>query len=175
MKAIALTVATLAAVAVTGVSAASADVPGLSITRVGYNAVGADTSWNRNQEYVDITAAPDHAVDVKGLVVEDSWAHAAGDDNRGHCNTWTVNSLPGIEPTTEGQIMLPAGHTIRVYTGSGRPAVFGVDGRFHAVYMNSHCGYHGHFWNNGGDTVYVSLNGETSSLAYNFENGYYIR
>jgi hypothetical protein len=155
-------------------SMASADVTGLSISQVGYNAVGADSVWNRNAEYVDITAGA-AAVNVKNLVVSDSWAKAKGDDNDHNCNTFTINSLPGVPAGPAGEVVLPAGHTARVYVGAGTPKVFGNGGRFHAVYMNSRCGYHGHIFNNSGDTVWIEQSGASDSLPYNFETGYYIR
>ncbi|MEU6710021.1 lamin tail domain-containing protein [Nonomuraea sp. NPDC046802] len=167
--------AVLAASGVVGGStAASADVADLSITRIGYNANGVDTWFNRNKEYVDVTNTGAAAVDVKGLVVEDAWAHANGDDNPRKCNTWTVNSLPGVDEV-DGKLMLQAGHTVRVYNGSGSPAVSGEGGRFHLVYANSKCGYRGHVYNNGGDTIWISKGGASESVTYNFDNGYYIK
>jgi hypothetical protein len=174
MRKLILALVAAAAVLGTAVPATAADLPDLSISRVGYNANGADVWTNRNQEYVDVTNVGTVPVDVKGLTVEDSWARAAGDDNPRGCNTYTVASLPGVVET-DGQVLLPVGHTVRVYTGSGTAAVFGTGGRFHAVFMNSRCGYHGHYLNNGADTVYVSLGGAAESLSYDFGNGYYIR
>lgn len=160
-----------AAVCVSGYSPASAaaDVPGLAIKQVGYNANGNDTFWNRNREYVDISALVD--ADVKGLTVSDSWAKSHANDNPKSCNTFTVTALPGVSEVGD-KLTLPAGHTLRVYVGSGTPA---VSGSYHLVYMNSKCGYHGHIFNNGGDTVWISKAATADSLSYNFDNGYYIK
>lgn len=156
--------------------ASAADLPSLEISQVGYNAVGADSAWNRNSEYVDVTNTSESAaVDVKGLVVADSWAHRRGDDNDNNCNTWKIDALPAAGPGDAGTLMLPAKHTIRVYTGAGTPKAFGENGRFHAVYMNSRCGYHGHYLNNGGDTVWISRGTDSESFTYDFDGGYYIR
>lgn len=180
-KILTLSAAFLATILMLGLSAGTAtasptDVPGLTISQVGYNAVGNDREWNRNSEYVDVTNTSEtDAVDVKGLVVADSWAHRRADDNDNNCNTWKIDALPAAGPGDAGTLMLPAKHTIRVYTGAGVPKAFGENGRFHAVYMNSRCGYHGHYLNNGGDTVWISRGADAESFTYDFDSGYYIR
>lgn len=142
----------------------------LHITQVGYNANGADNWFNRNKEYVDIAATAD--VNVKGLTVADAWAKNHADDNPKKCNTFTIESLPGVTPGADGSVVLPAGHKIRVSNGAGTPA---VSGAYHLVYANSKCGYHGHVYNNGGDTVWLTQGANEESFAYNFDNGYYVR
>lgn len=157
-----------------GMSAASAaaDVPGLAITQVGYNAYGADTFYNRNQEFVDVKNVGATDVNVKNLVVTDAWGKANLDDNPRHCNTYKVTELPGITTGSDGSVQLPAGHTIRVYTGRGSPS---VNGSVHAVYLDSRCGYHGHIWGNSGDTAWIVLGSDSESFAYDFDNGYVVR
>ncbi|WP_188188066.1 hypothetical protein [Nonomuraea sp. SYSU D8015] len=160
-------------------SSAAADVPGLEIVQIGYNAYGADQPWNRNQEFIDIKNTSTEPVDVKGLRVEDAWAHGRG-SGAGQCNNYTLTSLPGVVEA-DGKLLLSAGHTIRVYVGSGTAAVFG-DGQMHAVYMNHNvaCGYRGHFLNNGAqrdkgapwDTVWITLGSASESKSYNFSRGY---
>lgn len=168
-----LSLAVVGALGVTGLSASSASaaapIDNLAISLVGYNANGADSWFNRNKEYVDITATAD--VNVKGLTVSDSWARSHADDNPKKCNTWTIDSLPGVDEV-DGKLMLPAGHKVRVYNGSGTPA---VSGSYHLVYANSKCGYHGHVYGNGGDTVWLTQAGNEESFSYNFDNGYYVR
>lgn len=154
----------------TASASTTAGVDNLQITQVGYNANGADSWWNRNKEYVDITAAAD--VNVKGLTVSDSWAKSHSDDNPKKCNTWTIDSLPGVVAGADGSLTLPAGHKVRVYNGVGTPAVSGV---YHLVYANSKCGYHGHVYGNGGDTVWLTQGSNEESFTYNFDNGYYVR
>jgi hypothetical protein len=166
----------LIAASLTGASAsatASADVPGLAITQVGYNAYGSDTIYNRNQEFVDVrnTSSPGVDVNVAGLVVADQWAKSHVDDNDRGCNTLKVTSLPGVVTGADGSVMLPAGHTVRVYSGRGVPAV-SAGGNVHTLFMNSRCGYHGHIWGNGGDTAWITLAGNSESFAYDFDNGY---
>lgn len=186
MKRITKTAAALAlaagVVAVSG-SPASADVPGLEIGEIGYNAYGADQAWNRNAEFVDIKNTSNEGLNVKGLRVEDAWAHGRG-SGAGKCNNFTVTELPGVTET-DGKVLLPAGHVVRVYVGSGEAKVFGPDLRWHAVYANSdtRCGYNGHFLNNGAqkdrsapwETVWVTLGSVSESKSYNFSYGYRVQ
>lgn len=154
-------------------NAATGDVASLSIGTVGYNAVGADTFFNRNREFVDVVATSN--TDVKDLVVTDSWGHFNNANGVG-CNAYKVTNFLGgvgaIDGTGTGTF-LPAGHTLRVYVGSGVPA---VNGTMHYVYMNSHptCGYHGHFINNLGDVLWISLGGNDESKTFNMHAGYYV-
>jgi hypothetical protein len=172
--------AAVLAVGLTGAASAtaSADVPGLTITQVGYNAYGSDTIYNRNQEYVDVKAdaTAGRAVNVKGLVVADQWgkSHEGVDDNPRGCNTYKVTELPGIDALADGSVLLPAGHTIRVYSGRGTAAV-SAGGSLHAVYMDSRCGYNGHIWGNGGDTAWITLGVNSKSFPYDFDNGYTVK
>ncbi|MFG1963070.1 hypothetical protein [Nonomuraea sp. NPDC049028] len=176
-KSAVLFAAVIAAAGLTGAPAsatASADVPGLAITQVGYNAYGSDTVWNRNQEFVDVRNTGADAVNVAGLVVADQWAKSHVDDNDRNCNTLKVTSLAGIVTGTDGSVMLPVGHTVRVYSGRGVPAV-SAGGSVHALYMNSLCGYHGHIWGNGGDTAWITKGSDSESFAYDFDNGYTVK
>ena len=171
-----LSAAFLATVLMLGLTAsmASADVPGLSISQVGYNAVGADSYLNRNSEYVDIKASAD--TDVTGLRVQDSWRHATRSTYRAACNTFvvtTANVDPGL--VHEDKVVLPAGHTLRVYVGSGTPAAFAPGGSYHSAYIDSKCGYHGHFLNNDRDMVWIVLGDQSAWKGYDFRRGYYIR
>jgi hypothetical protein len=173
MKSLILFTALTAAGVLAGVpasaSSTAAPIDNLSITQVGYNANGSDTWWNRNKEYVEITATAD--VNVKNLVVADSWAKNNAGDNAEKCNTYTVTALPGVEEVG-GVVTLPAGDKIRVYSGSGTNAKVG--GTFR-LFMNSKCGYRGHYLNNGGDTVWLSQAGGEEWFSYNFDNGYYVK
>lgn len=176
-KSAVLFAAVIAAAGLTGVPAsatASADVPGLAITQVGYNAYGSDTIYNRNQEFVDVKNSGVDPVNVAGLVVADQWAKSHVDDNDRGCNTFKVASLPGVVTGADGSVMLPAGHTVRVYSGRGVPAV-SAGGNIHALYMNSLCGYHGHIWGNSGDTAWITLGVNSESFPYDFDNGYTVR
>lgn len=155
-------------------SPAHADVPGLEIGTIGYNARGADVEGNRNNEYVDIANKTNSAINVKDLLVRDSWAKGQNTSEAGACNTFKVTDLPGVEETAD-EVMLPAGHVIRVYSGAGTPKTFGFGNKWHAVYKNSTCGYNGHFWNNLGDTVWITLGSGSESKRYDFRFGYYVR
>jgi hypothetical protein len=145
----------------------------------GYNAVGPDRAWNRNAEWVDVRNTSDSPVDVKGLILEDSWRHGQPDSYAGKCNRYTVDSVPQADGSATN--MLPGKHTLRVYVGDGDPKVF--NSTFHGVYMNSltSCGYFGHVFNNSQrkgdrfapwDTAYISLGGQTKSKSYRFPFGF---
>lgn|GEM_PF-1716854 len=172
----------VALTAPTANAAARRDIDGLVIGQVGYNAVGPDRFWNRNQEYVDVSNVGPTAVNIKGLKVYDQWAKNQGAGYTGKCNTFTVTELPGVTETVDGELLLQPRHTIRVYVGQGTPRVFGFGGRVHAVYMDhgrgesAGCGYNGHFLGNAHDTVYAELNGGTvKSKSWDFRRGYYLR
>ena len=137
----------------------NADVPGLQIGAIGYNARGADTWFNRNKEYVDIKNISSDVMNLNGLVIEDNWAHTDTSDSK--CNTYTV-----------GNVVLNPNETLRVYIGNGTPA---VSGTYHYVYVGSKpgCGYRGHIINNLGDTIWISKGGVSESKSFSFENGYY--
>jgi hypothetical protein len=173
MKSLILFTALATAGVLAGVPASAAStaapIANLSITQVGYNANGSDTWWNRNKEYVEISASAN--VNVKNLVVADSWAKNNAGDNAEKCNTYTIAALPGVEEVG-GVVTLPAGDKIRVYSGSGTNAKVG--GTFR-LFMNSKCGYRGHYLNNGGDTVWLTQAGHEEWFSYNFDNGYYVK
>lgn len=170
----------MALTAPTAHAAARRDIDSLVIGQVGYNAVGPDRLWNRNQEYIDVSNVGPSAVNVKGLVVEDSWARANRATNDKGCNTLTVNSLPGVDEV-DGKLLLQPRHTIRVYVGQGTPRTFGFGNRIHAVYMNhgvgdtAGCGYNGHFLNNTHDRVWIKLGDSEKSKSWDFRRGYYLR
>lgn len=139
----------------------------LQIGTIGYNAVGADTYANRNKEFVDIKAVVDF--NINGLVVSDSWGRVNNPDGVG-CNAFKVTDLPSKDDT-----VLSAGHTLRVYVGSGVPSFDDIRDRYN-VFMNSDddCGYHGQFFNNLGDRAVIANGTHVESRFYGFENGYYV-
>jgi len=171
----------MALTAPTAHAAARRDIDSLVIGQVGYNAVGPDRLWNRNQEYIDVSNVGQSAVNVKGLVVEDSWARANRATNDKGCNIYTVTELPGVTETVDGELLLQPRHTIRVYVGQGTPRTFGFGNRIHAVYMNhgvgdtAGCGYNGHFLNNARDQVWIKLGDSEKSKSWDFRRGYYLR
>lgn len=169
----------LIAVAVAGPStaAAAADVPGLRIGTVGYNAYGADVPGNRNSEFVEVVNDSATDVNVAGLLIQDSWAH--GNNRTERCNTTLLAA--GMLPVADGQPadVLPAGHTLRVHMGAGTKVVRGT---VHVVFrdMPTRCGLNGHTLNNGApanrwapwDTVWITLGTASESRSYNFTRGY---
>ncbi|MET8864685.1 hypothetical protein ABZW11_17245 [Nonomuraea sp. NPDC004580] len=177
----ALAVAFLA-LAVAGPStAAAADVPGLRIGTVGYNAYGADVASNRNSEFVEVVAddtAPAEGVNVAGLLVQDAWAR--GRDKTTGCNTFTLK--PGVLPVEDGQPgdVLPKGATLRVHMGPGAPAIDAGGVRHVYADMSTRCGYNGHIFNNGPgsnrwadwDRAWITLDSNSESKPYNFTRGY---
>lgn len=170
----------VAALAAPASASSTADLAALDITAVGYNAYGADTSANRNSEYVDIKNVSAAPVNVAGLLVQDAWAR--GNNRTSRCNTATIAA--GALPVAEGAPadMLPAGATLRVHMGSGTA---GVRDGVHRVFrdMPTQCGHNGHVFNNGPssnrwapwDTVWVTLGGASESKSYNFSFGYVAR
>lgn len=146
----------------------NADASNLSITQVGYNAIGADTYLNRNKEFVDVTNTTAGTVNVAGLDLTDTWSHNKGDNFEG-CNTFTVPA--GLVDTN-----LDQGEILRIYMGDGTNTV-SADGKYHIFYARSpeSCGYHGHILNNMGDVVWIKLGTPVAVQKfrkYNFETGY---
>lgn len=120
-----------------GGSAAVADpnnFQDLKLTVFGFNAVGTDQTWNRNEEYVWFKNVSGEEKDITGWYLTDSRADMANK------LVFADDLFPHL---TDGK--LPAGHSVIVYTGTGNDA---NDNDRHAVYRN-----HGHYWNNGGDVV----------------------
>ncbi|YCK35188.1 hypothetical protein ACNF49_14195 [Actinomadura sp. ATCC 39365] len=158
-------------------ASAAADIPGLHIGAIGYNAYGPDVAANRNAEFVDVVNDSAAGVPVVGLLIQDSWAH--GNNRTTRCNTTTLAA--GALPVADGQPadVLPAGHTLRVYMGAGTAR---VDGELHILFrdMPDRCGLHGHHLNNGPganrwapwETVWITLGGVSESKGYNFTRGY---
>lgn len=178
LSGIALAVLSFAFIVLTAGSshANTMDVPNLSLGRTGVNAIGVDNWWNRNKEYQDVVNTGSVAVDVKDLVLVDSWGKLNNADGVG-CNAYKVTSVPGgvgSDGTGTGTF-LPAGHTLRIYVGAGTPAFDG--GTKHYVYMNSNkvCGQDGHFLNNFKlETVWIGLNGVWESKSYDLSGGIYL-
>lgn len=157
---------------------ASADIAALDITAIGYNAYGADTAANRNQEYVDVKNVAATPVNVKDLLVQDAWAR--GRDKTRGCNTFRLAA--GKLPVATGQPAdeLPAGAVLRIHMGAGTAAIDARGVRHVYANMPTRCGYNGHVLNNGPgsskfsdwDRVWVTLGSEVESRGYNFSFGY---
>lgn len=147
----------------------------LKVTYVGTDAMGVDTYQNRNAEYVEFeNVDPNPAstpVSIRGFKVEDAWAHVDEDSS---CNSFTV--LNGNVDSVLWERGLEAGHSLRVYSGSGIPRVSRFDPTLHLAFMNSRswCGTNGHYLNNQRDAVYVvdASNGVVASAEYDFRWGY---
>ncbi|SET47767.1 hypothetical protein [Nonomuraea wenchangensis] len=169
-----------AAVSVAGAVPASADISSLDITAIGYNAYGADTAANRNDEFVEVTARAD--VNVKDLLVQDAWAK--GRDKTFGCNTYRLRAgvLP-VAPEATADV-LPNGAVLRIHMGAGAASVDRAGVRHVYANMRTACGYNGHIFNNGPsgsnkwaawDIAWVTLGTESKSRAYNFSFGYVAR
>lgn len=161
MSGIALAVLSFVFLVVTAGSsnAATLDVAGVHIGDVGYNARGNDSVWNRNKEYIDITLdAGVTSKDLDNFVITDKW----GNDHPSEtCNKYTIQDVTLTDTV----------RTLRVYVGNGDVTNGPV--RF-TRFMNSGCGYHGHIFNNLGDTIYLKNGESVESKSYDFENGYYV-
>lgn len=135
----------------------------VKIVRISMDAVGADTASNTWREYIDIKNVSGAPVNVKGWATFDAWSNN-NDNNPKGCNTITFRKANSVTDAGGFQhlplehegvtgLWLPAGHTIRVYTGG---AVDGVNNNLHTVAINkSNCGYNGHYLNNNADKVYL--------------------
>jgi hypothetical protein len=168
---------TLIAAAPAAHAARSADLTNVEIGLIGYNAYGADTASNRNQEFVEIRATGAN-VDLNGLLIQDAWAR--GNNRQIGCNTARLgpNALPVAAGGTGST--LPAGKTLRVHMGAGVPAIDRL-GVYH-TYRNMpvRCGHNGHIFNNGPsanrwapwDTAWITLGGVSKSKPYNYSFGY---
>jgi hypothetical protein len=159
-KSVTLLAAALIAVGVAGIASAAAD-PALSVTRVNYNAVGADTLANRWQEAIYLRNTSGAELDISGWKVHDSYANADG----GHTNSYTF----------------PAGTVVKAGSHVVVSSAAGVNrtdpNATQLYYMDFKRGLAGHWLNNGGDTVYVEkANGDqVTRFVYDFDNGYYVR
>jgi hypothetical protein len=141
---------------VTGAGRTSAATLGdLKFVAVGTNAVGTDTSANRNSEFVRLRNDSGAALDVEGWVVHDSYQTAGGD--WGNRFTFHGTQLPAGSPfrvdvdsdaSTPDHFVLPVGADVYVYNGSGVDST--PTNNTAAIYRNFK-----HHFNNGGDTLYV--------------------
>lgn len=173
-------VATAALLLGVGASTASAQAaaPGdLEIVQVGTDAMGGDTLANRYREFIDIKNTGATEVNVKGWETQDSWAANHPDST---CNTikfrkaTSVSDAGGFQhlSTHDDGLWLPAGHTIRVYTGGSAD---GTDNTWHTVAINkSGCGLNGHYLNNDTDSVRVvdAEGTQIDKVWWNHQGGY---
>lgn len=153
---------TAAALLVLGTGAASATAaPALEVTRVNYNAVGADTLANRWQEAIYLRNTTGGDLDISGWKVHDSYKNGEGE----HTNAYTFPAGTTVKP----------GALVVVSSAAG---VNKTDpNATQTYYMDFKQGLNGHWLNNGGDTVFVKKNGGgfVSKFVYDFDNGYYVR
>ena len=140
----------------------------------GTDAMGADTFLNRNREFIDLhNTSPTEDVNITGWRTEDAWAF--GDNSLSSCNTFKFSTANTNGLAVGSDVILPAGHTVRVYTGSGVPS---TSGTFHRSFQNSpdHCGAHGHYWTNNADDAYLRDNAPDHNVVahvrYNRLGGY---
>ncbi|MCG5220253.1 lamin tail domain-containing protein [Streptosporangium sp. KLBMP 9127] len=153
-----------AAVAVVGLAAAGASAaadPDLSVTRVNYNATGADTAANRWQEAIYLKNTSGAELEIGGWKVHDSYRNA--DDE--HTNGYTFPAGTKVK----------AGGLVVVSSAAG---VNKTDpNKTQAFFMDFRRGYYGHWINNGGDTLTVrKANGDVvTSFSFDFDSGYYVR
>lgn len=160
-KLLTLLAAAVLALGAFGFAAAASADPDLSVTRVNYNAVGADTLANRWQEAVYLRNTSGGELDISGWKVHDTYANADGE----HTNAYTFPA--GTMVKAGGQVVVSSAAGVNK-TDPNATLVF---------YMDFKKGYNGHWLNNGGDTVYVvKANGDqVTKLVYDFDNGYYVR
>ncbi|MDX3109566.1 hypothetical protein [Nonomuraea angiospora] len=146
----------------------------LQIVRVGTDAMGTDTRFNLNREYVTFKNVTGGDLDIVGVLVEDNWAHSRTVAGESHtCNTYKITDLPGPGTNT----VLGAGESVTVFNGSR----WGGDrkvGSEYQLYARSDvdCGTAGHFYNNDADVAWVTLsNGtELAKKSWDWNGGYYV-
>jgi hypothetical protein len=184
-KFLALVATLCTAVLLAGASASTAAATGeLKFGKVGYNANGADSQLNRWKEYIDLSNTTGDSLNVKNWFTQDAWADSANGNEAkpSDCNTaiFTSQALPYLDTDkdndgAEDGLWLPAGHTIRVYTGGADDS---TNDSVHTMAVNKpKCGYNGHYLGNGGDTIYVKKadGSEVAKFSYSFEYGYWVR
>ncbi|AQZ67649.1 unnamed protein product [[Actinomadura] parvosata subsp. kistnae] len=153
--------ASVVALAAFGLSASATVDPDLSVTRVNYNAVGADTTANRWQEAIYLKNTSGAELDISGWKVHDTYRNAEDE----YTNAYTF----------------PAGTTVKAGGLVVVTSAAGVNktdpNATQAYYMDFKKGLNGHWLNNGGDTVFVEkANGDqVTKFVYDFDNGYYVR
>ncbi|MFC4006660.1 hypothetical protein ACFOY2_05470 [Nonomuraea purpurea] len=160
----------------------TAPIAALDITAIGYNAYGADTSTNRNAEFVEVKNVTETPVNVANLLLQDAWAR--GRDKTTGCNTFKLAA--GVLPVASGGVAdeLPSGAVLRIHMGAGTPGVDRANVRHVYANMRTACGYNGHIFNNGPsgsnkwaawDTAWITLGSDSESKSYNFSFGYMAR
>lgn len=147
-----------------GVGSASAvGVGDVKIMSYGTNAVGTDTTGNRNAEFVRLRNTTAAAINVEGWVLHDTYQTGSGD--WGNRYTFKGSQLPAGSPfrfdhdtdaSTPDQFVMPVGSEVYVYNGSGVDTT--PTSNTAAVYRNFK-----HMWNNGGDTIYLRTSADTAS------------
>ena len=150
-------------VALGSTSASAVGTGDVKIMSYGTNAVGTDTSANRNAEFVRLRNTTAGPIDVEGWILHDTYQTGGGD--WGNRYTFRGSQLPAgspfkvdhdSDPATADHFVMPTGSEVYVYNGSGVDTT--PTSNTAAVYRNFK-----HMWNNGGDTIYLRTNAETAS------------
>lgn len=141
-------VAGLAAGALTsGASANPSNVNKVRVWEYGHNAVGTDTSANRNQEFVRLRNVSGEEIDVTGWILHDTYQNSEGD--WGNKYVFKTTDLPAGSPfLKDGRFVMPPGSDVYIYNGSGTDPT--PTNTTAAIYRN-----YKHHWNNAGDTIYL--------------------
>ncbi|MBN6054500.1 lamin tail domain-containing protein, partial [Nonomuraea sp. RK-328] len=160
-KSLTLLAAVVLAAGVTSAAAFATADPDLSVSRVNYNAVGADTLANRWQEAVYLKNTSGAELDISGWKVHDTYRNAEDE----YSNSYAFPA--GTKVKAGGLVVVTSAAGVNK-TDPNATQVF---------YMDFKKGLNGHWLNNGGDTVFVEkANGDqVTKLVYDFDNGYYVR
>lgn len=141
-KALAIITAYVIALGLVTASAATADTDNkcdVRITVMGTNAKGKDADWNRNEEYVWLKNVTSESKNIFGWKLTDAY---------GNETKFTEDNLQSLEAAAN-TLMLPAGHSILVYSGAGTDTT--PDNNVHTIYRNGK-----HYLNNSsGESVKV--------------------
>lgn len=147
--------------------------PVFVIDELGTDAMGGDSWFNRNREFVKIRNASDSDQTITDFRVEDIWAHALPGTQR--CNNFTFTSarVPAAMRGAGDAVVLPAGHTVTVFNGRGSASTTSTN---HVVYDNSpkYCGANGHVFNNDGEVIHFvnPAGADQATATYQRKGGY---
>lgn len=165
----ALLILSLAFIAFVSEAAQADDSPAkgkVAIVGFHYNANGADTLANRWKESLTFKNVSSEDLNVTGWRVHDTYK----DDNGDYTNQFVIPQLGGAD------VVLKPGESVLVTPADGSNYKNATTGMYVFRFNFTTKGYHGHIWNNMGDTAFVEDKDHkgVTSYQYDFTKGYYL-